>query len=126
MNKTIQKFTTRANNCVREVKISLGNSGVADIENAMNRVVDQAERLQKLASRGPDFDKEREEGLEKVWANLAELQEMASGKPVPVKTIGSPLKATEQHLRGHRSLTSAVIPMEDEWCEYLTEEDILQ
>ena len=91
MNSTIDKFVKRATTCVREAKISIRHTGNANLDDLMNRCAEAAERIQKLASRGAEFEEHREIGLEKVWECLLELQEME----MSTSTVWSELKPSE-------------------------------
>lgn len=77
MNVAIDKFVKRSNSALRKAKTTLKHTGNTDLDTFMDRVTEQADRVRKLASRGPDFEEARTEALECIWNDLLELQEMS-------------------------------------------------
>lgn len=87
-NKAVQKFTTTATNYRKKAMASLVNTGVVDLEYFKNKVVDQLDRLEKLADRGGDFEDQRQTARDLIYGELTTLYEMDG---IPEATCGEPL-----------------------------------
>ena len=85
---SLNRFVKRSNSCVRRVKLSIVNSQVCDLEHNKNLIVDQIERIQKLADRGDSFEPQRAMALVDCYDDLEHLYSMDG---VSETTSGIPL-----------------------------------